>query len=232
MASVGGRYQLVFNGEIYNFVELRDQLRGLGHSFRGGSDTEVMLAAFVQWGVAESLPCFNGMFAFALRDLERRELTLARDHYGKKPLYYRQLNGAWVFASELKALHHPALELDRAALASYFRFGYVPAPSSIYKQLKKLPPASLAILRAGKAEDRPNPFWSLSNLARSHRPAPENSLEARWKNWPGSSPKWLIPRTNSPDCCSSCWLNPQPNSTAAWSPSGTAPSCWVRRKPP
>ena len=161
MASVDGRYQIVFNGEIYNFRELRQQLQPRGHTFRGGSDTEVMLAAFQQWGVQPSLRRFSGMFAFAVWDSQQRELTLARDQYGKKPLYYGKINGAWFFASELKALHQPGLSLDRMALSNFFRFGYVPAPRSIYQQVGKLPPGSSVVLRANGEASQVESFWTL-----------------------------------------------------------------------
>ena len=165
MASADGRFQLVFNGEIYNFQELKEQLCQKGHSFRGGSDTEVMLAAFCEWGVVPSLSRFRGMFAFAVWDAVNSCLTLARDHYGKKPLYYGLIGDRWVFGSELKALHEPGLDLDRQALAEYFRFAYVPAPRSIYRQIKKLPPASCLTLRPGGAPGAVESYWSVTELA-------------------------------------------------------------------
>lgn len=161
MGSADGRYKLAFNGEIYNFRELRQELAGLGHAFRGSSDTEVMLAAFCQWGIQAALRRFFGMFAFGVWDEQERALTLARDHYGKKPLYYGNLDGTWCFASELKALHRPGLALDRQALANYFRFGYVPDPRSIYQNIHKLPPASSVVLQAGQSAGPVQKFWSI-----------------------------------------------------------------------
>jgi len=141
MCSADGRYTIVFNGEIYNFQELRQELESIGHKFRGHSDTEVMLAAFVQWGIDSSLKKFVGMFAFAVWDANEKTLTMARDRVGKKPLYYTFANGAFVFGSELKSLRaFPGLQLtiDRKALTKYLRFMYFPAPYTVYESVKKL----------------------------------------------------------------------------------------------
>src|SRR5207253_2965203 len=131
MHAVSGRYVVAFNGEVYNFDELRQQLGPLGHRFRGHSDTEVMLAAIEQWGLEAAVRKFIGMFAIALWDRQRRQLSLVRDRLGIKPLYFGWLGRTFFFASELKALRaHPAFqpELDRGALTLYLRYGYVPAP--------------------------------------------------------------------------------------------------------
>jgi asparagine synthase (glutamine-hydrolysing) len=169
MASASGRYTLAFNGEVYNFLELRAELEGLGHRFRGHSDTEVMLAAFEEWGVEASVPRFNGMFAFAAWDRQGRRLVLARDRLGVKPLYYGWAGGAFLCGSELKALRaYPgfAPDIDRGALALYLRHNYVPAPLSIYKNVFKLPPGTLLSL------DTPQPpgptpvaYWSVRAVA-------------------------------------------------------------------
>lgn len=138
MQSQDGRYVLVYNGEIYNFQALRRELEQKGHVFRGHSDTEVMLAAFCQWGFRPALERFVGMFAFALWDRQANRLHLARDRAGEKPLYYGWAGEALVFGSELKALRaHPDWrgEIDRRALALLVRYGYVPAPFSIYQML-------------------------------------------------------------------------------------------------
>jgi asparagine synthase (glutamine-hydrolysing) len=149
MAGSRNDLMLVFNGEIYNFQELRAELNTAGWGFRGHSDTEVMLAAFSHWGFDAAVRRFNGMFAFALWDCRRRELTLCRDRLGEKPLYYCWVregqNSTLLFGSELKALRaHPAFraEIDRDAVALYMRLGYIPAPWSIYKGVYKLPPAT------------------------------------------------------------------------------------------
>jgi asparagine synthase (glutamine-hydrolysing) len=166
MVSSNDRYAIVFNGEIYNFRELRSELGSLGHSFRSSSDTEVILAAASQWGFTEAIPRLWGMFAIAMWDREERTLWLARDRLGKKPLYYGRFGGTFMFASELKALHaHPQFRaaLDHKALAAYVRLGYVPSPSSIFQGVNKLPVASIARVRAG---DSPNvsSFWKAADF--------------------------------------------------------------------
>ena len=145
MTSHDGRFTLVFNGEIYNFAELRAELERAGATFRSRSDTEVLLAALVAWGPARALERVVGMFAFALWDRRERRLVLARDRLGKKPLYYGQFGATLLFGSELKALVlHPAFEreLDRDALALFFRHNYVPAPRSIWRGVQKLRPGT------------------------------------------------------------------------------------------
>jgi asparagine synthase (glutamine-hydrolysing) len=162
MLSACGRYAVVFNGEIYNHDHLRSTLSP--HSWRGHSDTEVMLEAFSRWGVENALPHFIGMFALAVWDRTERSLLLARDRFGEKPLYYSRLGGTWVFASELKALRadsrFPA-QINRDALAAYLRYGCIPAPSSIYEGVYKLPPGSFLRIRPqSSAEATPQPYWS------------------------------------------------------------------------
>jgi asparagine synthase (glutamine-hydrolysing) len=142
MASADGRWQLAYNGEIYNHAALRAELAALGHGFRGHSDTEVLVAAIAQWGVDEALARANGMFALAAWDTRARELWLARDRVGKKPLYYGWSgDGSFVFGSELAALRaHPALSttVDSDALALLLRFDYIPAPYAILRGVHKL----------------------------------------------------------------------------------------------
>lgn len=140
MASASGRYVMVFNGEIYNFQELRTQF---SISWRGHSDTEVMLAAIEAYGLAKALTLFNGMFAFALWDKQEKTLTLARDRVGEKPLYYGVQGKNFVFASELNALkQHDDWngQIDRDALALLIQYNYIPSPYCIYKGLNKLQP--------------------------------------------------------------------------------------------
>jgi asparagine synthase (glutamine-hydrolysing) len=152
MASASGRYVIVFNGEIYNHRELRRELEAQGHQFRGTSDTEVILASCEAWGVEAAVQRLWGMFAVALWDARERRLVLVRDRIGKKPLYYGSANGAFVFASELKALcAYPGFgrDVDRDALAGYFRFGYVPAPASIFSGVAKLPPGCVGVVDEG-----------------------------------------------------------------------------------
>lgn len=151
MASADGRYVIAYNGEVYNFAVLREELRALGHAFRGHSDTEVLLAAVVQWGVEAAIARCNGMFAIALWDRERGELWLARDRVGKKPLYYGWAGDTLVFGSELKALwRHPQFDngVDRDALALLLRYDYVPSPYCIHTDTFKLMPGALLRLDA------------------------------------------------------------------------------------
>ena len=168
MVSPSGRYVIAFNGEIYNFEDLREQLDG--YRWRGHSDTEVMLAAFERWGVEGALQRFNGMFAFALWDRTERLLHLARDRVGEKPLYYGWSGDTLLFGSELKALRaHPSwrAEIDRDALSSFLRYNYVPAPYSIYRGIGKLPPAHYLTVSTHARDARPQPYWSLKHAAES-----------------------------------------------------------------
>ncbi len=168
MHSASGRFTIVFNGEIYNFRKLRSELDGLGHTFRGGSDTEVMLAAFEAWGVEDGLKRLAGMFAFALLDRETEHLWLARDRMGEKPLYYGWFGETLLFGSELKALRafpgfNPAVNRD--ALTLLLRHNYIPAPHSIYQGIYKLPQAHYLRINLGQSaqDDEPKPYWSLQD---------------------------------------------------------------------
>lgn len=170
MRSASGRYTIVFNGEIYNFLRIRADLEKLGHQFRGHSDTEVMLAAFEEWGLEPSLPRFIGMFAFALWDSDRGELALARDRLGKKPLYYSLTRSGLIFGSELKALRaFPGLDadIDRQALTLFLRHACVPAPHTIYAGVSKLEPAHFArfaVRRHSVVELERRCFWNATDL--------------------------------------------------------------------
>ena len=168
MHSTSGRFVLVHNGEIYNFLELRRELEQTDPSlppWRGDSDTEVMLAAFETWGVEPALTRFTGMFAFALWDRTERVLHLARDRMGEKPLYYGLAGKGLAFASELKALRAlPDFSptLDTGSLALFLRYQYVPEPRCIYQNAFKLSPGHLLTIRADAPTDlRPHPYWSL-----------------------------------------------------------------------
>jgi asparagine synthase (glutamine-hydrolysing) len=171
MKSPSGRYVIAYNGEIYNFRELRLELDRAGFAWRGHSDTEVMLAAIEAWGLDAALRRFNGMFAFALWDRHEQALHLARDRLGEKPLYYGWSGKTFLFGSELKALRaHPAwrAEIDRNALAAYLRHNYVPAPHSIYSGIAKLAPAHrLRIALTDARAPTPAPYWSLRDAAES-----------------------------------------------------------------
>ncbi len=170
MTSADGRYVIIFNGEVYNFSELHDELSAQGHHFRGTSDTEIMLAAICQWGMEKAVQRFNGMFAIAVWDRQESCLYLLRDRPGIKPLYYCQVGNIFLFGSELKALRaHPgfAAEIDRDALALYLRYSYIPAPYSIYKNVFKLPPATLLRLGSETQFSTPQlkPYWSAREVA-------------------------------------------------------------------
>jgi len=170
MRSASGRFIIVFNGEIYNFLRVRAELERLGHRFRGHSDTEVMLAAFEEWGLEPSLQRFVGMFAFALWDSARNELTLARDRLGKKPLYYSLRNGRLTFGSELKALRAYSgfhASIDRQALALFLRYNYIPAPLTIYEGVSKLEAAHFVRFGAqhrSVVELERRCFWDASKI--------------------------------------------------------------------
>lgn len=169
MVSPSGRYVLTYNGEIYNFAKIRGQLEAAGQAFAGRSDTEVMLAAIERWGLDKALDSFNGMFAFALWDRDTRQLHLARDRMGEKPLYYGWAGTTFLFGSELKALQaHPRFrgEIDRGALALYLRHNRVPAPHSIYTGISKLPAGATLTVTARSSGPPPVPraFWSLQRV--------------------------------------------------------------------
>jgi len=169
---------IVFNGEIYNFAELRRELESLGHHFRSQSDTEVLLSAYAQWG-GDCLARLNGMFAFALYDSPRQELFLARDRAGEKPLFYRLDQGALYFASELKALlAHPHLprRIDPEALDCYLAMGFVPGERCILAGYHKLPPAHAMRfdLRSGTAKVWR--YWQLPGLEAAADSADETAL--------------------------------------------------------
>ena len=171
MVSSSGRYVLSYNGEVYNFVELRFELEVAGQKFHSHSDTEVMLAAFEEWGIGKAVQRFVGMFAFALWDRVERQLTLVRDRLGEKPLYYGWCGKTFLFGSELKALcAHPSWrgDINRAVLASYMRYGYVPLPHSIYQGICKLLPGTCLKI---SADDQPGhmpvpiTYWSARKVA-------------------------------------------------------------------
>ena len=168
MASADGRYLITFNGEIYNYLELREVLKGNGHVFKTETDTEVLLAAFAEWG-RECLPRLNGMFAFAIWDKQERTLTLARDHVGIKPLYYASLPagngnpGTFIFASEIKALLATGLvprAIDPAALNQFLTFLWTPDPNTLFEGIKTLPPAHVLTLKGDRSHI--DEWWDVS----------------------------------------------------------------------
>ncbi len=168
MASASGRYQIVFNGEVYNFKDIRAEL-GI-EQWRGHSDTEVILEAIERWGLEAAVGRFVGMFAFALWDRHQRRLSLVRDRLGIKPLYYGYVDGSFVFASELKAIRQfPGFlaRIDRNNLALYMRFSYVPAPHSIYEGIFKLKQGHILEIDSAAGELVLRPFWSALDAARN-----------------------------------------------------------------
>lgn len=167
--SVNGRYVLIYNGEVYNFQDLRQELMREGYCFKTASDTEVVLHACHHWGVTQAAKRLIGMFAFALWDAQDKRLTLARDPIGIKPLYYGEHAGVFLFSSTLAAItRHPAF-IDRIApdaLSAYFRYSYVPAPHSIYTGIGKLPPGHvLTIDRQGR--QTMECYWDSLEIARA-----------------------------------------------------------------
>ncbi len=179
MASSDGRAMLVFNGEIYNYRELRAELKALGAVFHTDGDSEVILAAWQRWGV-HCLPRLHGMFAFAIYDLAERTLFLARDRLGVKPLFTAQLSdGSLVFASELKGLMaHPLLrrEVDPLAVEDFLTWGYVPDTRSFLSGVEKLPAGHYRLLRHDGAAVAPVPWWDVS--FRERRKGSDADLEA------------------------------------------------------
>lgn len=170
MHSADGRYVITYNGEVYNFRELRTELSARGHRFQSTSDTEVMLAAIVEWGLEQALRRFVGMFAFALFDRKERTLHLVRDRLGVKPLYWTIVDGALLFGSELRALMaYPAFtrDIDREAVAALLRYSYIPAPATIYRGVFKLPAGSILTVRPGGAPVIA-PYWRLAEVVARH----------------------------------------------------------------
>jgi asparagine synthase (glutamine-hydrolysing) len=176
MLSADGRIAVNYNGEIYNFREVRGELETLGHAFRTDCDTEVILAGWRQWG-PDCLSRFNGMFAFALYDADADALFLARDRLGVKPLYLAELSdGALVFASELKGLlAHPMLRRSPSARAveDYFAYGYVPDDACILEGVRKLPAGHYLLVRRGRPVPEPVKWWDVDFASPSTAPAAE-----------------------------------------------------------
>ena len=177
MASACGRFMIVFNGEIYNHLDLRRNLEKSNQlpfgGWRGHSDTETLLACFAVWGIEKTLQSVVGMFALALWNKYEKSLTLARDRIGEKPLYYGWQNGVFLFGSELKALRaHPAFsgEMDWHAASTFLRLNFIPAPSSIYQGIFKLVPGAFLELNSANMQQRTLPlpvtYWSLGGVAK------------------------------------------------------------------
>lgn len=172
MLSSSGRYVIAFNGEIYNHQDLRRDLErsGQGRSWRGHSDTETLVECFDVWGIKSTLQRAVGMFAFAAWDKLNRKLTLARDRFGEKPLYYGWQNGSFLFGSDLSSLRaHPAFDasLDRDSVTLLLRHNYIPAPYSIYSGIAKLQPGMMLTIDRGAGDSEvKDSYWSFHDVAR------------------------------------------------------------------
>lgn len=180
MADHSGRYVITFNGEIYNHREIRADLEKLGHRFStADSDTETLLEAYKAWG-ADILPKLNGMFAFCLYDSQQRTAFIARDRFGKKPLFYTKQGQTFAFASELTALRkhdHLRMDASRTALQKYFAYGYIPAPLSIAEGVMKLPGGHFMLLDCTTLEYAVHQWWSFAIDPYEHVPP---NAEAVW----------------------------------------------------
>ncbi len=178
MCNENGSVQIVFNGEIYNFQALREELMARGYHFRTRSDTETIVHAYEEWG-PECVSRFRGMFAFAIWDGNRERLFIARDRYGKKPLFIYECNGLLLFASEIKAmLTFPGIEasVNRAALWEYFSYRYVPAPATLFSGIRKLMPGTYLVAERGKVTET-RYFWPADRAAFTGGHPPPNTAE-------------------------------------------------------
>ena len=152
---------IIYNGEIYNYNEIRDELIMKGHQFSTNSDTETILHAYEEWG-EESINRLRGMFAFCIMDSSKDTIFIARDRFGKKPLFYAMYDDKFVFSSEIKSILTDPLfnkSIEEEAMASYFMFSYIPAPLTIYKNIKKLPPGHLLIFKNGEIQIKQ--YWDI-----------------------------------------------------------------------
>jgi asparagine synthase (glutamine-hydrolysing) len=180
MSSADGRFVITYNGEVYNFQELRRELEARGVSFRGHSDTEVMLEAFSAYGVTATIKRLIGMFALGIWDRRERTLMLVRDRLGIKPLYWGKFGGLFLFGSELKALRaYPDWQprIDRAAVAAFMRLNYVPGPHSIYQGVHQLEPGSILTLPMN-GEPRIEKYWDAREVARAGLSDPLHGTDA------------------------------------------------------
>jgi asparagine synthase (glutamine-hydrolysing) len=182
MRSASGRFMMVFNGEVYNYLEIRLDLERAGVGFRGHSDTEVILAAFEQWGIEAAVQRFVGMFAIAAWDSEARVLSLIRDRLGIKPVYYWRQPGRIAFASELRAIAAIpgfSAQLSESGLDAYLRYLYIPAPETIYQDVFKLLPGHILTINGASGQiDASRPFWSVDRAYAASRANPFEGSDA------------------------------------------------------
>lgn len=169
------KYTIVFNGEIYNHLELRNELNETAlpsYNWNGCSDTETLAVGFESWGIKETIVKCTGMFAIAIWNHEEETITLVRDRFGEKPLYYGWGDGVFMFGSELKALkaHHGFInKISKEAVALYFRYGYIPTPYSIYQDVFKLEPATILVISSHLAQIDKFQYWNLEEHARKKK---------------------------------------------------------------
>jgi asparagine synthase (glutamine-hydrolysing) len=169
---------ITYNGEVYNFREIREELEGEGYKFISNTDTEVVLKAFHKWGI-KAIHKFRGMFAFAVWDKKEKKLYLFRDRIGVKPLYWYFKDGLFMFSSELKALHkHPKFkkELNKEALALYLQYGYISGDYSIFQNTYKLLPGHFLVINS-KGEIKLSPYWSIEEFFLKGEKEKENWLK-------------------------------------------------------
>jgi len=192
MTSHSGRYVITYNGEIYNFSELKKEFQNHGSAFSGTSDTEVILALFDRYGIDATLTMINGMFAFAVYDRQDEAITIARDRMGEKPLFYGWVNGDFIFASELKAFRciSSNLSINQEYISDYLMFGYIPTPHSIFNNIYKLTPGTSFTVRKinnygvhdpnfspyPNNESGPKAFWDLQRIRNNAIPIESPSV--------------------------------------------------------
>ncbi len=185
MDSNSGRYTITFNGEIYNYREIKEELIALGHRFKSTSDTEVILGALEEWNLLDAVEKFNGMFAMGVYDRELEVIHLIRDRMGIKPLYYCYTNGIFMFGSELKPFKRNSrikLEVSRNNLTQFFRLGYLPVPMTVYKNVFKIPPGTIYTFNMETGNTYQMTYWSLEDIFRradhsAYRLSEEETLE-------------------------------------------------------
>src|SRR6185437_14235206 len=178
------KYQLVFNGEIYNYKELREELKKAGYQFISDSDTEVILASYHKWG-KDCVAKFVGMWAFALVDVEKKELFLSRDRFGIKPLYYASVKNKLAFASEIKALlalDFIQPEADMTAVFEYVTFGATADPASnLFKQIKPLPPAHNLTIKLDTLDVKMECYYDLETQIKAYKLPAENQIQKTYE---------------------------------------------------